>query len=325
MGPMYDDREPGPEPTATRESLVDLNVKPPQPNESKIGSRPRRRRLSDIETGEDEPQPQPPARPQCRPSLAVSQTAADEPQFEAQPQPEARRPRLVDITATPDEPELVLKPGRARGAISHPCDDVPGLQGIIDPPRSIGDLSAPPQSDMAAQTQASVDPAGIEQMIAELRARQNFSAALAGGLAAATVGAAVWALITVATSFQIGWMAVGVGFLVGGVARTLGRGVDKSFGYLGAVLSVFGCLLGNFLSLCAIVAGQEGLSLMAVLTHVGSNPAMLPAAMIATFHPTDLLFYGLAIYEGYRFSFRQVTDAEISRLMGRNGSRPDVG
>jgi len=40
----------------------------------------------------------------------------------------------------------------------------------------------------------------------------------------------------------------------------------------------------------------------------------------------DLLFYGLAVYEGYRFSFRQVTDAEIGRAVGRHSSlkKPDV-
>ena len=96
-----------------------------------------------------------------------------------------------------------------------------------------------------------------------------------------------------------------MGFLVGGAVRTLGRGDDKSFGYLGATLSVLGCLLGNLLSVCALVAGQEGLSTSAVLAHVCRNPALIPAAMIATFHSLDLLFYGIAVYEGYRLSFRR--------------------
>ena len=76
-------------------------------------------------------------------------------------------------------------------------------------------------------------------------------------------------------------------------------------------MSIFGCLLGNLLSLCLIVAGHEGVSPFAVLTHLGGHPALLPAALVATFHPLDLLFYGIAVYEGYRFSFRQVTDAEL--------------
>ena len=117
-----------------------------------------------------------------------------------------------------------------------------------------------------------------------------------------------WTLITVATSYQIGWMAIAMGLLVGGTVRMLGRGIDKSFGYLGATLTVFGCLLGNLLSVCTLVAGQEGLSTPTVLAHVCRNPDLIPAAMIATFRSLDLLFYGIAVYEGYRFSFRRVND-----------------
>jgi hypothetical protein len=325
MGPKYDDREPQPELSSTREPLVDIPVTPAQPNESQPGSRPRRKRLSDIETEGGQAQPQPPSKP-CRRSLAADETGSNEPPFEPQARSEPHRPRRVDIVPAPQGQAQAPRAGRARGAITHPCDDLPGLQNIIDPPHLSNDTPVPAQSKEAAQPRSPVDPAQIEQLVAELRTKQNLSIALAGGLAAAVIGAMVWALVTVATNYQIGWMAVGVGFLVGGAVRTLGRGIDKSFGYLGAAMSVFGCLLGNLLSLCAVVAGREGLSPLAVLAHVCGNPVVIPAAMIATFHPMDLLFYGLAVYEGYRFSFRQVTDAEIGRAVGRHSSlkKPDV-
>ncbi|OHB68091.1 MAG: hypothetical protein A2Y77_16385 [Planctomycetes bacterium RBG_13_62_9] len=136
-----------------------------------------------------------------------------------------------------------------------------------------------------------------------------------GGLGAAAVGAIIWAVITVATNYQIGWMAVGVGFLVGGMVRTLGRGIDKSFGYLGAAMAAFGCLLGNLLSLCTVIASQEGVSPFAILAHISSHPVVIPGALIVTFHPMDLLFYGLAVYEGYRLSFRRITEADLSRIV----------
>jgi tetratricopeptide (TPR) repeat protein len=37
--------------------------------------------------------------------------------------------------------------------------------------------------------------------------------------------------------------------------------------------------------------------------------------LIETFSPIDLLFYGFAIYEGYRFSFKRVTYAELVKLV----------
>ncbi len=400
MGFWHRNREPQASQTETREPLVDLNVKPSQPGETRTRSWLRRRRVSDAETPDSPAQPQPPGKahrpllslsktrtsepsvgpepqkeqeatpkpgrsrgaithpcdylpevqnivdsprsvadesaraphdkaPEPQPSaksgrrcLAMGQAGSDEPPSEPQPESGRRRVRIaldtpVALDASPSPPTV----GRSRGAMTHPCDDPPGLQNIIDPPPSIRTEPAPAPSDQTPTSQTSVDPAQVQQFIqqfvAELRTKQNFSMALIAGLVVAIIAAAAWALITTATNYQIGWMAVGVGLLVGGTVRMLGRGIDKSFGYLGATLSVFGCLLGNLLSVCAIVAGQEGLSLVAVLGHVCVRPAIIPAALIATFHPLDLVFYGIAIYEGYRFSFRRVSDTEISRSLCR--------
>lgn len=291
MGPRYDDREP--RQTATKEPLVDIDVTTPQPGELPKGSRPRRKRLSDIETEDAQAQPQAQNKPQSRPTLAGRESGA--PPSESPSQPDVQRPRLVNITSAPEGSESRPRAGRPRLAVALSAEEAPGLQNILDLPRSADDRTAPGQ--------VNANPS-----VSEPYARQSFSLALLGGLAAAAVGAMAWTLITVATSYQIGWMAVAMGFLVGGAVRMLGRGVDKSFGYLGAALAVFGCLLGNLLSVCTLIAGQQGLATPAVLTHVCRNPSLIPAAMIATFRSLDLLFYGIALYEGYRLSFRRVTN-----------------
>ena len=33
--------------------------------------------------------------------------------------------------------------------------------------------------------------------------------------------------------------------------------------------------------------------------------------MVASFSPFDLLFYGIAVYEGYKLSFRQLTERDL--------------
>ena len=105
-------------------------------------------------------------------------------------------------------------------------------------------------------------------------------------------------------------MAIGAGLLVGGVVRVFGRGLDKSFGYLGAGLSLVSCVIGNYLANCMFIAREVNLSVTSVLTQV--NLAAIPKVMMAAFHPTDILFYGLAVYMGYYFSFRRITQAQIS-------------
>src|SRR4029078_7954573 len=83
------------------------------------------------------------------------------------------------------------------------------------------------------------------------------------GLAAAIIGAIIWAVVTVTAKYQIGWMAVGVGVLVG-VALRIGNG-GKAFGILGAFLALFGCILGSYFSLIALAAAELHVSIITML------------------------------------------------------------
>src|SRR5690348_8928868 len=84
-----------------------------------------------------------------------------------------------------------------------------------------------------------------EALKKELQKQQDPVYAIVGGLSAALLSAVLWAVITVATKYQIGYMAVGVGLLVGFAVRLFGAGVDQYFGIIGAFFSLLGCLLGN--------------------------------------------------------------------------------
>lgn len=122
------------------------------------------------------------------------------------------------------------------------------------------------------------------------------------GLLAAIIGGVVWAAVTVNTGYQIGWMAVGVGALVGFAVR-MGRGVDLYFGIIGAVLAFVGCALGNFLSMAGFIGKESGVDILQVLQTI--DYSKVPETMMSAAEPMDLLFYGIAVYEGYRFSFRR--------------------
>jgi hypothetical protein len=87
------------------------------------------------------------------------------------------------------------------------------------------------------QSENTVAPLILKAALQRLRSEQNLVLAVLADGGASLLGACVWAAITFATSFQIGWMAVGVGFLVGYAVRTLGKGIDKSFAVVGAVWS----------------------------------------------------------------------------------------
>ncbi len=156
-------------------------------------------------------------------------------------------------------------------------------------------------------------PAITEEKILRYREKllleQNLSMGVAGGVGAALVGATIWATVTVATGYQIGWMAVGVGFLVGYSVRFLGKGIEKMFGLVGGSLALVGCLLGNFFSMIGFAAKSEHMDVLDILSSI--DYGLVPDIMIEAFSPMDLLFYGIAVYEGYRFSIRQITQEEV--------------
>jgi len=173
------------------------------------------------------------------------------------------------------------------------------------------------QQTVARETQdkasVEIDALKLQRFRQKVQENQNLTLGLFGGLAAALAGAGAWGLITGITHIQIGWMAVGVGFLVGFAVRRFGQGMDRVFGIMGAALSLFGCLLGNLLSVCIMIAAQEGLGLAQVLAQLNTGIAL--NLMKATFHPLDVLFYGLALYWGYRFSFRRFSPDELKSLV----------
>ena len=131
---------------------------------------------------------------------------------------------------------------------------------------------------------------------------------LLAGVLAALFGAAVWATVTVVTEYQIGFMAVGVGALCGWLVGLTGGSNELLKGAMGAGTALGGCVLGNLLSGIGFVAQAEGMGYFEMLQifNWGASGDLLGVM----FQPIDLLFYGIAIFEGYKLAARPTTLAE---------------
>ena len=140
----------------------------------------------------------------------------------------------------------------------------------------------------------------------QLRLEQNLPFGILAGFIAAIMGAILWGIITVATEYQIGYMALAVGAGVGFAIRFAGKGIDQIFGYWGAGIALFGVLLGNLLSIIGFIANAEGLGYIETLVLIDYN--YIPELMMETFSGIDLFFYGIAAYEGFKFAFRKITE-----------------
>jgi hypothetical protein len=127
--------------------------------------------------------------------------------------------------------------------------------------------------------------------------------AIAAGLGAAVAGAALWAVVTVLSNYEIGLMAVAIGFMVGRTIIAIAKHGNPTLGAISAVLSLLGCLLGNLLSAVGFAAQAWHADYFAVLTRL--TPDLAVRLFTVSFGYMDLLFYAIGIYEGYRFAARR--------------------
>lgn len=165
-----------------------------------------------------------------------------------------------------------------------------------------------------AAQEPELDPVKLQAFRNELEGQQNLPFGVAAGLISALVGAAIWAVVTVVTKYQIGWMAVGVGVMVGFAVGKAGKGISPVFGWVGAIFALLGCAVGNLLSVCGFLSLQESVPFSEIVVSLLSQPSTAISVLKATFNPMDLLFYAIAMYEGYSFAFRQITPEELSTL-----------
>jgi hypothetical protein len=127
-----------------------------------------------------------------------------------------------------------------------------------------------------------------------------------GGIIGAVIGAALWGGIVALTGWQIGLFAVGVGFLAGFGVQFLGHGTTMTFGIVGAILALAGCVLGDVFAVVMIVSRETGLGMSDVLSDTNG----LMEIVKAKFTWFDLVFYAIALYCGFTYSIKPVTPNE---------------
>lgn len=89
--------------------------------------------------------------------------------------------------------------------------------------------------------------------------------ALLGAVIGGAIGAGIWAAITVSTGYEIGWIAWGVGVLVGGGAMALSRGeASSTTGAIAALVALAAVGVGKY---AAVVLTVDDLIKNSALSH----------------------------------------------------------
>ncbi|HEY5916813.1 MAG TPA: hypothetical protein VIU13_05405 [Chryseolinea sp.] len=153
------------------------------------------------------------------------------------------------------------------------------------------------------------------KMYEQLQQQQDLPKAIAAGVFVAILCSVVWAAIALWTTLISSGLAILLGVAVGLSMRHAGKGIDTSFAISGAVISLLGCLLGNFLAIIGFIAGENELGYFETL--IGFDYSYLPDVMIETFAIIHLVFYFLAASFAFSISRQAVTEKDIKEMNGK--------
>ncbi len=127
----------------------------------------------------------------------------------------------------------------------------------------------------------------------------NLPLGIVAGALAAVLGAIVWAAIAYATDMVIGYIAIGVGFLVVLAMRRFGRGSTQVYGVAGAALALAGCVLGDVLTFLAVGSKMMEVSILEVYKTI---PSDVIVDSILQQEPMGWVIYAIAVFAGYKYS-----------------------
>lgn len=167
-----------------------------------------------------------------------------------------------------------------------------------------------------------LDRAEQYRLAETLIGEQNFTNGLAAAVVAAIAGAFGWGVVSMATGYMVGWVAIGLGVLVGYGMQVFGRGLTAKFSAAAAALAVFGCLAGNLAGAILYDARTYGLSARDIFSGMTLDDVVAFYSGTLTF--MDLVFWLLAVGAAWQFAPRRLSvDEEIA--IRRYEERPDAG
>jgi len=163
--------------------------------------------------------------------------------------------------------------------------------------------SETPNEDASGKetTESRQDMAATERTEDRARPEGRMGLAILGGFIGAAIGAALWAAVAVATGQRVIWMAIVAGVAAGYATRLLGKGTDASYGGIGALFALLGCLSGNLLMFCDMAARQTNMSFSYILRDL--DPVVVVEMFQQGFRASDLAFYAVALIVAFFLGF----------------------
>jgi hypothetical protein len=142
---------------------------------------------------------------------------------------------------------------------------------------------------------------------APARPRGGNGKAVALGILAMLLGAALWAVITIVTEHRFGLVAIGVGALVG-LTMFSARPTSTGIAAVAALLTVIGCALGEFLAIPAYVAHEEGIGFGKLINLELKEPKLY----FDSLEGVTCLFWVIGAVAAFSMVYRRIQAARVA-------------
>jgi xanthosine utilization system XapX-like protein len=150
------------------------------------------------------------------------------------------------------------------------------------------------------------------------------------GIAAAVIGAVLWAVLVDVTNYKIGYAAVGLGLLVG-LAMAKTAGAWRPLPAVAALIALLGCLLGDLFVDAAALASVEERSTISEVADMLTDPSWAREVFSAGFEGLDVAFWAFAALAAFQLTNNAVKARVAAEQAGASvpgapfAGAPDAG
>lgn len=147
----------------------------------------------------------------------------------------------------------------------------------------------------------------LEEYASRMQSQQSMGGLIGAGFLGGGLGVVAWAFFALATASKSYWICLGVGYLVGEMARRFGRCVTPKFGTIAGFFAIVTSFIGQLLGVAIVDAINNNVSKAQVFSNLDFAKAY--ANMMLAFGAFNVILYLGAGYIAYYFCFR--TDTEM--------------
>ena len=142
----------------------------------------------------------------------------------------------------------------------------------------------------------------------KLISEQNFAAAVIAGAVATLLAAAAYGITVATWAFSYGFVAAGVGIVIGLSMGFLGRGISTKFAVAATLYTITGCVLGNLFRVIIELAQATATSPIDVLRN--NSLSVLVERSMSNVSFVDLAFWFVAVFCAVFLAKRSLSRSE---------------